>query len=230
MESRQKCVAWSNDEVQVFLSIIGDCNIQRQLDRATCNEKVFVEVAERMAGAGYSRTSPQCQEKLKNLKRDYKAIKDPNGRSGSNRKQWGWFDHMDAIYGHRPASCGREGGMDSATSLLEDMCGESIPSSVVPPIETHADTDSPSCLAALEPSCSSSSAASHPDMPSTPLMSNQQCRSGKRRREDDYTEMRNRRSDSNVSSTTVPGWTSSRRKQQQEERIIVRCSPSAENS
>ncbi|CAM4573804.1 unnamed protein product [Leuciscus chuanchicus] len=28
---------------------------------------------------------------------------------------------MDAIYGHRPASLGREGGIDAATSLLESM-------------------------------------------------------------------------------------------------------------
>ncbi|PIO13871.1 hypothetical protein AB205_0080870 [Aquarana catesbeiana] len=28
---------------------------------------------------------------------------------------------MDAIYGHRPANQGREGGLDSATAILESM-------------------------------------------------------------------------------------------------------------
>ena len=57
-------------------------------------------------------------EKLKKLKSDYRAIKDHNGRSGSNRKTWKWFDQMDAIYGQRPASNGRECGVDSASTLL----------------------------------------------------------------------------------------------------------------
>ncbi|XP_047240776.1 tumor necrosis factor a (TNF superfamily, member 2) isoform X2 [Girardinichthys multiradiatus] len=42
MESGQlsgKVTPRSNDEVQAFLAIIGDCNIQRQLDGATRNEK-----------------------------------------------------------------------------------------------------------------------------------------------------------------------------------------------
>ncbi|KAK5917670.1 hypothetical protein CgunFtcFv8_002494 [Champsocephalus gunnari] len=30
-----------------------------------------------------------------------------------------WFDLLDAIYGHRPANVGREGGLDSAPALLE---------------------------------------------------------------------------------------------------------------
>ena len=54
-------------------------------------------------------------------KSDYRAIKDHNGRSGSDRKRWKWFDLMDGIYGHRPASNGREGAIDSATTVIEAM-------------------------------------------------------------------------------------------------------------
>uniref|UniRef100_A0A3P9Q4J6 Myb/SANT-like DNA-binding domain-containing protein n=1 Tax=Poecilia reticulata TaxID=8081 RepID=A0A3P9Q4J6_POERE len=105
-----------NNKVQAFLVIIGDCSMQCQLDGTTRNEKVFVEVSERMAGAGSKRTSQQCREKLKKLKSEYKNMKDHNGRSGLDRKQWRLFDHMDRIYGHRPASRGREGGMDLAVA------------------------------------------------------------------------------------------------------------------
>ncbi|XP_071063085.1 uncharacterized protein [Pseudochaenichthys georgianus] len=46
---------------------------------------------------------------------------DNNNTSGAGRKQWKWFDLFDQIYGHRPANVGREGGLDSATALLESL-------------------------------------------------------------------------------------------------------------
>lgn len=47
-----------------------------------------------------------------NVKRwadEYRKIKDNNGRSGTNRKRWKWFDLMYVINNHRAASVGREG-------------------------------------------------------------------------------------------------------------------------
>ena len=89
------------------------------------NEKVYQKVAEQLATHGYQRTFQQCREKLKKLKSDYRAIKDHNGRSGSNRRKWKWFNQMDAIYGHRPANNGRKGGLDSATALLQAIVDDS---------------------------------------------------------------------------------------------------------
>ncbi|XP_067284441.1 zinc finger and SCAN domain-containing protein 29-like [Pseudorasbora parva] len=74
-----------------------------------------------MALEGFQRTSEQCRTKSKKLRSDYRKVKDHNSQSGVHRKKWKWFDMMDAIYGHRPASLGREGGIDTATSLLESM-------------------------------------------------------------------------------------------------------------
>lgn len=105
----------------IFLSLVRDQRIHRELDGATCNEKIYQEVSKRMAAHRYSRTIKQCREKLKKLKSDYRSIKDHNGRSGSNRRCWKWFSQMDAIYRHRPASNGRESGLDSAAALFETM-------------------------------------------------------------------------------------------------------------
>uniref|UniRef100_A0A8C1S3F3 Myb/SANT-like DNA-binding domain-containing protein n=1 Tax=Cyprinus carpio TaxID=7962 RepID=A0A8C1S3F3_CYPCA len=84
------------DEVQTFLSLVAEERIQRELDGATRNEKVFQEVAQLLAAHGYHRTYKQCRDKLKKLKSDYRAIKDHNGRSGANRRTWKWFDQIDA--------------------------------------------------------------------------------------------------------------------------------------
>ncbi|PIO22996.1 hypothetical protein AB205_0016090, partial [Aquarana catesbeiana] len=74
-----------------------------------------------MSAEGFERTSGQCRAKLKKLKGQYKKFKDNNSRSGNSQSTWRWYDAMDAIYGHRPANQGREGGLDSATAILESM-------------------------------------------------------------------------------------------------------------
>ncbi|PIO11271.1 hypothetical protein AB205_0151080 [Aquarana catesbeiana] len=74
-----------------------------------------------MAAEGFERTSGQCRAKLKKLKGQYKKMKDDNSRSGNSRSTWRWYNTMDAIYGHRLENQGREGGLDSATAILESM-------------------------------------------------------------------------------------------------------------
>ncbi|XP_061548467.1 uncharacterized protein LOC133410877 isoform X2 [Phycodurus eques] len=96
----QKTVPWSVSEVTQFLVLVSDEKIQVELD-GTRNEKVYRELAQRMASLGYERTFRQCREKLKKLKSDYRAIKESSGRGGSSRKTWKWFGHMDDIYGRR---------------------------------------------------------------------------------------------------------------------------------
>ena len=117
----RKTLAWANKEVETFLSILGEEDVQRGLDRAVRNEKVFQLVSGRMAIAGYEKNTEQCRQKCKKLRAEYRKVKDHDNHSGVDGKMWKWFNIMDAIYGHRPASRGREGAIDTATSLLESM-------------------------------------------------------------------------------------------------------------
>lgn len=57
--------SWSVDEVQTFLLLVAEERIQRELDGATRNEKIFQEVAQLLAAHGYRRTFKQCRDKLK---------------------------------------------------------------------------------------------------------------------------------------------------------------------
>ncbi|KAL3050827.1 hypothetical protein OYC64_001151 [Pagothenia borchgrevinki] len=122
----KKSTPWSIDEVTTFLHLIADDKIQRELDGTTRNLKVFQEVSALLSVRGYARTFQQCRDKLKKLKSEYRAVKDHNGRSGSDRRSWKWFDLMNDIYGRRPASVGREGGLDSATALLLSLHDDAI--------------------------------------------------------------------------------------------------------
>ncbi|XP_016136671.1 zinc finger and SCAN domain-containing protein 29-like [Sinocyclocheilus grahami] len=89
------------------------------------NEKVYQHVSERMDAEGFQRTSKQCNIKRKKLRSDYRKVKNQKPK-GINQKNWKWFDMMDAVYGHRPASLGRGGGIDMAISLLESVMESAV--------------------------------------------------------------------------------------------------------
>ncbi|CAH2224094.1 Hypothetical predicted protein [Pelobates cultripes] len=111
-----------------------------------------------MAAEGFERTSGQCRAKLKKLKGQSKKIKDANSRS-----TWKWDNAMDAIYGHKPANQGREGGLDSASALLESM---------IEPIDTvdglSNDTSTFSYVSDDDPSTSFSSTSTMTSTPTQP--------------------------------------------------------------
>ena len=46
----------------------------------------------------------KCREKLKKLKAEYRKIKDKQGKTGEGRKEWAFFNEMDTILCHKPAT------------------------------------------------------------------------------------------------------------------------------
>ena len=119
MEKSRKGLPWTNREVETLLCILGEEDVQRDLDGAVRNEKVFQLVSEKLLDAGFEKNTEQCRQKSKKLRADYRKAKDQNNQNGDYRKMWKWFNMMDAIYGHRLEGRGTEGGVDTATSMPE---------------------------------------------------------------------------------------------------------------
>lgn len=95
---------WSKEETLKLIEVWGQETIQKQLQECKRNQTVYEEVAKEMREAGYERTYQQCRDKIKKLKGDYKKEKDKQGRTGEGRTSWDYFDAMDAVLGHRPAT------------------------------------------------------------------------------------------------------------------------------
>ena len=96
--------AWSDNEVAALVAIWGDEDIQEQLDGATRNKSIFETISKKLQESGYNRDWQQCRAKIKNLKAEYKKIKDHNGVTGNARKTFKFYNKSDEILGHRPAS------------------------------------------------------------------------------------------------------------------------------
>ena len=70
---------------------------------------------------GIERERKQCRDKIKNLKTQYKDVKDNNNETGRERKTCKFYSLLDSILGHRPATvppCLLDTG-DSSQPFLE---------------------------------------------------------------------------------------------------------------
>ena len=95
---------WEEDEIKALIAVWGETGIQEELDGAVRNKVVFKDVAKKLHEMGYRKDWEQCRTKIKILKKQYRAVKDHNGQTGNGRKGCKYFEELDKILGHRPAS------------------------------------------------------------------------------------------------------------------------------
>ena len=116
--------SWSDNEVRALISIWGEDRIQ-ELDGAVRNQAIFSSIAKKMEEKGYDRDWLQCRNKIKNLKKEYRQIKDHNGQTGRGRKTCKFYKELDGILGHRPASVPAvvldTGTTSNSSSATEDV-------------------------------------------------------------------------------------------------------------
>ena len=98
-------VACSRSEVLKLIELWGDSAIQAQLEGCKRNQDVYDKISSDLHDTSFERTGKQCREKIKKLKGEYRKIKDKRNETGEERlPEWDYFDSMDVILGHRPAT------------------------------------------------------------------------------------------------------------------------------
>ena len=87
-----------------LIEIWGEDSVQALLEGSKRNKDVFNKISRKMEAAGYEKTAEQCNSKIRKLKLDYRKIKDTRKKTGTGRKDWKYFEEMDAVLGHKPAT------------------------------------------------------------------------------------------------------------------------------
>ncbi|XP_078250776.1 bifunctional phosphoribosylaminoimidazole carboxylase/phosphoribosylaminoimidazole succinocarboxamide synthetase isoform X3 [Pogona vitticeps] len=90
---------WTVNEVRALIRVWSDKSIQQQLEGTVRNKRIFEHVAARLQKFGIDRDWKQCRTKYKNLKHEYKSVKDAR-YSGNTSKSMKFFRELDAILGH----------------------------------------------------------------------------------------------------------------------------------
>ncbi|KAM9704896.1 uncharacterized protein ACNS7B_001296 isoform 2-T2 [Menidia menidia] len=97
---------WTADEVQVLITLWAQPNIQRQLLSSEAYDQVFPYLSNELALVGFNKTPQQCSLKVKELKEEYRRIKE--GEQHLDAKS-DWFAVIESVLG--------SGGDDSKALL-----------------------------------------------------------------------------------------------------------------
>ncbi|XP_074132255.1 bifunctional phosphoribosylaminoimidazole carboxylase/phosphoribosylaminoimidazole succinocarboxamide synthetase isoform X2 [Sminthopsis crassicaudata] len=89
---------WTINEVRALIDIWSDKNIQKQLEGTMRNKRIFEQIAAKLQKFGIDRDWKQCRTKYKNLKHEYKIVK--NSQDLGTTKSMKFFTELDAILGH----------------------------------------------------------------------------------------------------------------------------------
>ncbi|XP_069487706.1 bifunctional phosphoribosylaminoimidazole carboxylase/phosphoribosylaminoimidazole succinocarboxamide synthetase isoform X2 [Ambystoma mexicanum] len=94
---------WSVEEIRALINVWSDPNIQRQLRGTLRNKGIFEHIAAVIQKFGIDRDWKQCRTKYKNLKHEYKLVKQCKD-SGNPSKMMHFFNELDAILGPQDES------------------------------------------------------------------------------------------------------------------------------
>ena len=90
-------VDWSEEETLKLLEIWEEDSIQAVLEGCKRNKQVYEGIVREMRAAGYNRTFLQFRNKVQKLRTECKKVKDRNSETGSDRKDFSYYDELDAI-------------------------------------------------------------------------------------------------------------------------------------
>ena len=94
---------WTDEETRLLISIWGESKIQEELEGAVRNKSVYQKITKKLSESGYNRDWNKCREKIKNLKTEFKKVKDHNNHTGEDRKVCHFYNEINEIIGTKAA-------------------------------------------------------------------------------------------------------------------------------
>ncbi|XP_066473541.1 uncharacterized protein [Tiliqua scincoides] len=86
---------WSEGELRAFIDIWREEDVQVALAKNYRNVEQFRYISEKLKELGFVRDLEACRSKAKELRRNYKMVKEGNSRSGRSRTSMPFFDVLD---------------------------------------------------------------------------------------------------------------------------------------
>ena len=65
---------WTTEGTGALVSVLGQANVESELDGVARNNTVFKKIAKEIAELGFERTWQQCQTKVKNLTQKFRNV------------------------------------------------------------------------------------------------------------------------------------------------------------
>ncbi|XP_056133775.1 uncharacterized protein LOC130110641 [Lampris incognitus] len=132
------CANWGDNEVRELLTLRAEDEISRHITGTVKDGPLLERLAKQLQERGFARDKAQVTSKLKSLRKKFHQVNDHNGKSGTGRLEWPYFDLCYSIWGtgHSANPAARLSNMEESTPAETDPAAS--PSS--------ADTGDPSGL------------------------------------------------------------------------------------
>ena len=66
------------------------------------HEVIWRTISDELKESGYEYNGYQCENKFKDLRKNYMKVKDHNEQTGAEPKFWKYFNRMDELFGDKP--------------------------------------------------------------------------------------------------------------------------------
>ncbi|XP_054608483.1 uncharacterized protein zgc:113263 isoform X1 [Dunckerocampus dactyliophorus] len=108
---------WNEQETEALVEVWAADDVQHSLKTCIRNGHIFMDIAERLAAVGYTRSAEQCQNRIKRLKKTYRRHCNSrrNGRSGAFR----YFNLLAPVLGDN--SVPNDVDSSSAEAILQPL-------------------------------------------------------------------------------------------------------------
>ena len=93
--------SWSDAEIVKLIELWGEQGIQEQLEGSKWNRLVYAKLSSELAKHGIEKSGEQCRCKVKQLRQEYKKIKDKHNETGRGRTNWKFYDMLNELLGNR---------------------------------------------------------------------------------------------------------------------------------
>ncbi|XP_067119132.1 uncharacterized protein [Centruroides vittatus] len=179
-----KLIQWKDSQVKLLISLYVEHKKYFDSPKFT-NKKVWIMIGEKLRNEGIPVTNSQAEIKMKNLKRQFNAVKLYNKTSKNDRKEWKYFSDMEMALGDLPqfeprATFSSSSGL-SVTNNSSRSPAEILSSSEQSPLSSEI----PSSLSPENPSSSSLSPEISPSSELINARKRKQPNAGRRNDKDD---------------------------------------------
>lgn len=72
------------------------------MDNSTRNTHVYSTTSRKMGESGFNRTTVECHQRIKTLKKNYFQVQNSNKSSGQGQVSCRYYDEIDRMLGNRP--------------------------------------------------------------------------------------------------------------------------------
>ncbi|XP_065426803.1 zinc finger protein 263-like isoform X1 [Chrysemys picta bellii] len=99
----KRAASWSLEHSQMLVNLWCEASKTVDFSKSTRNDHLYQQISQKLAAVQIFRTSDQCRERIKRLKREYRKTRDKNRSSGNSPMTCPFYEDFDRVLSSAPS-------------------------------------------------------------------------------------------------------------------------------